>query len=80
MFRLTYRVPAAQEAIYRSAFVNLAFANGDNSWQLPIPATYILDRDGTVLYASANEDYTGRPEPLAILEFLKQGAYLAARS
>ena len=26
-----------------------------------------------VLYASANEDYTGRPEPLAILEFLKQG-------
>ena len=51
-FGLTYRVPAAQEAVYRRAFVNLPFTNGDDSWELPIPATYILDRDGTVLYAS----------------------------
>jgi hypothetical protein len=34
---------------------------------LPIPATYIVERDGTVLYASANEDYTQRPEPAGIL-------------
>jgi len=66
-FRLTYRVPAAQEAIYRRAFVNLPFTNGDDSWELPIPATYIIDRDGTILYASANEDYTDRPEPTDIL-------------
>ena len=71
-FRLTYRVPPEQEAIYRRAFVNLPLANGDESWELPIPATYILDRDGTILYASANEDYTDRPEPLAILEFLSE--------
>ena len=32
-----------------------------------IPATFILDRDGTVLYASAREDYTERPEPADIL-------------
>lgn len=62
-FGLTYRVPTQQEAIYRRAFVNLPFTNGDDSWELPIPATYILDREGTVLYASANEDYTERPEP-----------------
>lgn len=62
-FGLTYRVPALQEAVYRRAFVNLPFTNGDESWELPIPATYIVDCDGTVLYASANEDYTERPEP-----------------
>lgn len=67
-FGLTYRVPAAQEAVYRRAFVNLPFTNGDDSWELPIPATYILDRDNTVLYASANEDYTERPEPAEILK------------
>jgi peroxiredoxin len=66
-FRLTYRVPAAQEAVYRRAFVNLPLVNGDDSWELPIPATYILDRDGTVIYASANEDYTDRPEPSEIV-------------
>jgi peroxiredoxin len=62
-FGLTYRVPDEQKAIYQRAFVNLPMVNGDASWELPIPATYILDRDGTVLYASANEDYTERPEP-----------------
>jgi len=70
-FRLTYRVPAAQEAIYRRAFVNLPFTNGDDSWELPIPATYIIDRDGGILYASANEDYTDRPEPAEIARFLR---------
>jgi len=69
-FKLTYRVPAAQEAIYRRAFVNLPFANGDDSWELPVPATYSIERDGTILYASANEDYTDRPEPLDILNSL----------
>jgi peroxiredoxin len=69
-FGLTYRVPQLQEAVYRRAFVNLPFTNGDESWELPIPATYILDRDGTAIYASANEDYTERPEPSGILSFL----------
>jgi peroxiredoxin len=66
-FGLTYRVPEFQADIYRRAFVNLPFTNGDESWELPIPATYILDGDGTVLYASADEDYTERPEPADIL-------------
>jgi peroxiredoxin len=72
-FRLTYRVPEQQEAVYRRAFVNLPFTNGDESWELPIPATYILDRDGTVLYASANEDYTERPEPSEMVSVLYRG-------
>jgi len=71
-FGLTYRVPAAQEAIYRRAFVNLPFTNGDDSWELPIPATYIIDRADTILYASANEDYTGRPEPSDIIRELQE--------
>jgi len=70
-FRLTYRVPVAQEAIYRRAFVNLPFTNGDDSWELPIPATYIVDRDSAILWASANEDYTERPEPAEILKCLE---------
>ena len=70
-FRLTYRVPGEQEAVFRKAFVNLPFVNGDDSWELPIPATYVIDHDGTVLYASANEDYAERPEPVDIVRFLQ---------
>jgi peroxiredoxin len=41
-FRLVYRVPPDQQEIYRRAFVNLPSINGDSSWELPIPATYII--------------------------------------
>jgi peroxiredoxin len=70
-FGLVYRAPDEQQALYRTTFVNLPFVNGDDSWELPIPATYVMDRDGTVLFASPNEDYTERPEPLEILSVLE---------
>ncbi len=69
-FGLSYRVPEYQEAVYRRAFVNLPLVNGDESWELPIPATYVVDRDGSVLYSFANEDYTERPEPGEIVRIL----------
>jgi peroxiredoxin len=73
-FGLIYRVPPLQESIYRRAFVNLPFTNGDESWELPIPATYVVDHDGMVVYASANEDYTERPEPTDIVRILQSCA------
>ena len=69
-FGLVYRVPDDQQAIYRRAFVNLPFVNGAASWELPIPATFILDRDGRIRYCSASEDYSERPEPQAIADRL----------
>lgn len=66
-FGLVYRVPEEQQALYGRTFVNLPFANGDSSWELPIPATYVIGRDGRVLFSSVNEDYTDRVEPLEIL-------------
>ena len=71
-FGLVYRVPDYQQEIYRRVFVNLPFVNGDDSWELPIPATYVLDHDHTLLYASADPDYMDRPEPGDIVQFLSQ--------
>jgi peroxiredoxin len=79
-FGLTYHVPELQQAVYRRTFVNLPFTNGDDSWELPIPATYILHRDGTILYASANEDYAERPEPAEIVSLLESDGRSAALS
>ncbi len=69
-FGLTYRVSDEQQALYKRTFVNLPFVNGDDSWELPIPATYVIDPNKTVLYASANEDYTERPEPAEVVRVL----------
>ena len=79
-FGLVYRVPDDQQAIYRRAFVNLPFANGDDSWELPIPATFIIDHDNSILYASADEDYTQRPEPQEILQQLSSRGPTQSRS
>jgi peroxiredoxin len=69
-FGLVYRVPDYQQAVYRRVFINLPFANGNESWELPVPATYILNRNGSVLFSSVNADYTERPEPAEILSQL----------
>lgn len=70
-FGIVYRVPEYQQEVYRRAFVNLPFANGDESWELPIPATFVLAKTGVVVYSVANEDYTERPEPSVIIEKLR---------
>ena len=67
---LIYRVPENQESIYRRAFINLPFVNGDESWELPIPATYIIGRDGKVIRSWVDPDYTERPEPADIVRAL----------
>ncbi|HEY1264766.1 MAG TPA: peroxiredoxin-like family protein [Terriglobales bacterium] len=73
-FGLVYRVPDYQETLYRRVFVNLPHANGDESWELPIAATFVVERDGRVMFASANENYMERPEPSEILQMLLKAA------
>jgi peroxiredoxin len=79
-FGLVYRVPEYQQEVFRRAFINLPFANGDESWELPIPASYILNRDGAVVYTAADEDYRNRPEPMDILQTLFRTATPVCRS
>jgi hypothetical protein len=71
-----YSVPEYQQDVYRRVFVNLPFLNGDGSSELPIPAVYILGQSdsggASVLYAQASPNYTDRPEPSTIVEFLSQ--------
>lgn len=62
-FRLVYTVPDYHRDYYLSILVNLPFINGDASWCLPLPATYVLARDGSILFAEAHADFRVRPEP-----------------
>jgi peroxiredoxin len=62
-FDLVYTVPGYHRDYYRSILVNIPFINGDDTWRLPIPATYVLAKDRRVLYAQAHADFRVRPEP-----------------
>lgn len=43
--------------------INLPFVNGEASWRLPLPATFVIGRDGRVVFAEAYADFRVRPEP-----------------
>ena len=62
-FGLVYTIPEYHRDYYLSILVNLPFINGDKAWRLPLPATYVIGRDGRVLYAEAHADFRVRPEP-----------------
>ena len=71
-FGLVFSLPEELKEIYLGFGINLEKANGNNKWQLPIPATYIVTSDGTISYAFVNPDYTKRLEPEELLEQLKK--------
>ena len=58
--------------------VNLPRIHGDGQWNLPMPARYVIDTDGTVAYAEVNPDYTRRPEPSDLFPVLDKLATVAA--
>ena len=43
--------------------MNIPFVNGEKSWRLPLPATYVIGREGRILFAEAYADFRVRPEP-----------------
>ena len=45
--------------------------NGDESWELPMPGTFVLDRQATVRFASVDPNWMVRVEPAAILEAVR---------
>ena len=55
----------------KTAYTNFGFPlpnyNGDESWTLPIPATYVVDQNGLITYAFVDADYSQRAEPEEVL-------------
>jgi peroxiredoxin len=67
-FGVAYTVPDYQQELFKTVFINLPFINGDESWTLPLPATFVIARDGIIKYAFADPDYTLRAEPAQAID------------
>jgi peroxiredoxin len=52
--------------------ISLEDFNGDNSFELPVPATYVVDTDGQIKYAYVEPDYTKRADPVDIIGALRR--------
>ena len=75
-FGLVYALPEDLREALRSNNKALPAINGDGSWELPVPATYVIAPDGRIVLAGIEVDYRKRLEPDAILAAVK--ALLAA--
>ena len=59
-FGLVHQLPENLKALYHTFNINLSTSNGDDSYELPLPATYLVNQQGEVLFAFVDEDYTKR--------------------
>ena len=71
LFGLVFRVAPDFRDNYREIDVNFPVIYGNESWFLPIPATYVIDTAGAIKHAYVNPDFRERLEPSEILDVLK---------
>ncbi|MDE0048204.1 MAG: peroxiredoxin-like family protein [Rhodospirillales bacterium] len=71
-FGLTFRLPDAVNDLYKGFGIDLESSNGEASQTLPVPATFVIGKGGTVLKAFVDADYTTRAEPDEIIAALKE--------
>jgi peroxiredoxin len=70
-FGLVYALPEELRAALRSNNKALPGINGDESWELPVPATYVIAANGRIALAYIEVDYRKRLGPDAILDALR---------
>ena len=74
---LVFTLPEALRPMYQGLGIDIPAYNGDDSFELPVPATYIVRPDGIVAHAFVNADYTQRMEPAEIVSHLEAFASAA---
>lgn len=57
---------------YRQYGIDVPESNDTKKWELPVPATYVIDTDRTIHYAFVDEDYTKRADYDEVIEVLKE--------
>ena len=77
-FGLVYQFTEELRSAYRGFGRDIPAHNGTpGEWALPVSTTYVIDRNGTIIYAYTDVDYRDRADPRDVLEFLTRKAAAA---
>jgi len=71
-FGIVYQLPPKTDEQYKSMGLDVAKHNSMQKPELPLAATYIIDKKGNITYAFIETDYKKRAEPDVIVEQLKR--------
>jgi peroxiredoxin len=72
-FGIVFRIGNEVRVFMNNEFKNdIAVRNGEESYELPVPATYVVDTKGVIRFANVDVDFmTGRAEPQAVIAALE---------
>lgn len=70
-FGIVYRTPPRYEALLRRRGIDVAERSGNPAWLLPVPATFVVRRDGVIGRAWVDPDFTRRAEPAEVVAALR---------
>ncbi|MBA2682810.1 MAG: AhpC/TSA family protein [Ktedonobacteraceae bacterium] len=70
-YKVVFALQDQFRALYTSIGSDVPTFNGDQSWELPMPGTFIIDQNGTIRLTFVHEDHTRRLEPAALLDSLR---------
>ena len=71
-FGIVYQLPPATNEQYIAHGIDLVKYNSTAKPELPLSATYVVNRKGEIVYAFLEPDYKQRAEPAVIIENLKK--------
>ncbi len=69
---LVFKMPKDLRDVYHSFNLDVPKHNGNSNYELPMPATYVLNKEGEIIYAFIPEDYTERADPKEILNIINK--------
>ncbi|MDN3955695.1 peroxiredoxin-like family protein [Sporolactobacillus laevolacticus] len=57
--------------LYKQSGLDVPAHNGNDTWELPKPATFVIDQHGTIVFAHVDSDYRNRTEPSEVIKIVK---------
>ena len=70
-YGLLFTVYEEMRPLYLKWGLDVPASNGDDSWELPVPATYVIDSNAVIRAAHTDKDYTRRMEPEQVVATLR---------
>ena len=69
-FGIVYAITDELRSIYKRFGIDLVGLQGNENYELPVPATYVVDTNGIIILSYVNSDYTDRLDPEEVLKVL----------
>ena len=68
---MVFTLPEELRPVYSGFGIDLEAHNGSGNFDLPLAATFVVDKSGEIVFASGGTDYTQRAEPADVVAALR---------